>query len=98
MAKATLHHRSKLTYPDGAVREMILWQLPTMTRDRPHGLKYRLYYGLADGTCLVLYDNESGKGDHRHYRGREHQYRFSSVEGLVQDFLADVAKLRKEER
>ncbi len=95
MAKATLHNHSKLTYPDGAVREMMLWQLPTRTPARPHGLKYRLYYGLPDGTCLLRYDNESGKGDHRHYRGREQSYRFSSVETLVQDFLADVAKLRR---
>ena len=95
MAKAALHHHSKLTYPDGAIREMILWQLPTRTRDRPHGLKYGLYYELADGTCLVRYDNESGKVDHRHWRGREQPYRFSSVELLVQDFLADIAKLRK---
>ena len=95
MAKAVLHHHSKLTFPDGAVREMVLWQLPTRTPDRPHGLKYRVYYGLADGTSVVRYDNESGKGDHRHYRGREQSYRFSSVEVLVQDFLADVAKLRK---
>jgi uncharacterized protein DUF6516 len=77
---------------------MILWRLPRRSADRPHGLKYRLYYGLADGTCLVRYDNESGKGDHRHYRGRELPYRFSSVDVLVQDFLADIAKLRKEVR
>ena len=95
MAKAALHHHSKLTYPDGAIREMILWKLPTRTPDRPHSLKYRLYYGLADGACLVRYDNESGKGDHRHYRGRERPYRFLGVEVLVQDFLADIAKLRK---
>ncbi|MCC6474303.1 MAG: hypothetical protein IT514_11210 [Burkholderiales bacterium] len=96
MAKAKLHHHSKLTYPDGAIREMILWQVPTPTADRPHGLKYRLYYGLANGTCVVRYDNESGKGDHRHYSGEEQPYEFSSVETLVQDFLADVAKMRKE--
>ena len=41
---------------------MVLWQLPKPTKDRPHGLKYRLYYGLADGTCVVRYDNETGKG------------------------------------
>ena len=98
MPKATLHHHSKLTYPDGAVREMILWQLPKSSADRPHGLKYRLYYGLADGTCLVRYDNESGKGDHQHYRGREQPYQFLSVELLVRDFLADIAKLRKAKR
>ena len=69
--------RSKLVYPDGSIREMVLWQLPRPTPDRPHGFKYRLYYGLADGTCLVRYDNETGKGDHRHYRKREEQYRLN---------------------
>ena len=42
---AQLLYRQKLLYPDGAIREMVLWQLPRPTKDRPHGLKYRLYYG-----------------------------------------------------
>lgn len=46
---AKLLYRQKFIYPDGAIREMVLWQLPRPTKDRPHGLKYRLYYGLADG-------------------------------------------------
>lgn len=77
---------------------MVLWQLPAASSDRPHGLKYRLYYGLKDGTCLVRYDNERGKGAHRHYRGRETAYSFSSAEQLVADFLSDIAQLRKELR
>ncbi|MEO5368462.1 MAG: DUF6516 family protein [Magnetococcus sp. DMHC-1] len=60
------------------------------TVDRPHGLKYSLHYGLADGTGLVRYDNETGKGDHRHIGSREEPYRFSTVENLVADFLTDV--------
>ncbi len=44
---------------------MVLWQLPRATKDRPHGIKYRLYLGRA-GQALVRYDNETGKGDHRH--------------------------------
>ena len=88
----------KRVNPDGTMIDIKVWRLPGTTAERPHGLKYRLYYGLADGTCVVRYDNESGKGDHRHYRGREQLYRFSSVEVLVHDFLADVAKLRKERR
>jgi len=50
-------------YSDGAFREMILWQPPLKTPDRPHGLKYQIYYGLGDGTCLLRFDNESGIGD-----------------------------------
>lgn len=92
---ARLIFRSKLVYPDGAIREMVLWQLPKSTPDRPHGFKYRLYYGSADGTCLVRYDNETGKGDHRHYRKTEEWYRFKDVETLVEDFLKDIARVRR---
>lgn len=74
---------------------MVLWQLSKFTKDRPHGLKYRLYYGLADGTCTVRYDNETGKGDHRHYGERKEPYRFTDVETLVADFLTDIARARK---
>ncbi len=63
--------------------------------DCPHGLKYSLYYGRA-GVRLVGYDNERGKGDHRHYGGREEPYEFSTPERLVADFLSDVARLRRQ--
>ena len=36
--------------------------------------------------------NESGKGDHKHVRGREVKYRFVSVERLVADFFEDVKR------
>lgn len=91
---ATLLYRERFIYADGTIREMVIWRLPRTSKDRRHGLKYRLYYGLADGTCLVRYDNEIGKGDHRHYGSREQSYRFVNVETLVWDFLADIAKLR----
>ena len=91
---AKLLYREKYIYSDGALREMVLWQLPRKSRDRPHGLKYRLYYGLGDGTCLVRFDNESGKGDHKHVSGREESYRFIDVEKLVADFLAEIEKAR----
>jgi hypothetical protein len=42
----------------------------------------------------VGYDNERGKGDHRHFRGAETAYAFTSVEKLVADFWSDVRALR----
>jgi Family of unknown function (DUF6516) len=56
-------------------------------------LKYRLFYGRP-GERFVGYDNERGKGDHRHIEGRELRYRFVSVERLIADFLADVEQVR----
>jgi hypothetical protein len=92
--KARLIYREKYIYSDGAIRDMVLWQLPKKPANKQHGLKYRLYYGLPDGICLVRYDNETGKGDHRHFQDREAPYRFKDVETLVTDFLLDVENIR----
>jgi hypothetical protein len=42
------------------------------------------------GVCRVRYDNERGKGDHRHLGGVEAPYRFRSLERLLADFWRDV--------
>jgi len=78
--------------------EMVIWQLPEPSAERPHGIKYRRYCGRLDGTLVVRYDNETGKGDHRHYASSETPYQFIGVDTLMSDFLADVAKAMKEEK
>ena len=40
----------------------------------------------------MRYDNETGKGDHRHVEGREEPYRFASVAKLRRDFEADIRR------
>jgi Family of unknown function (DUF6516) len=79
--------------PDGAIMEIVIWRLPKATSDRPHGLKYRLYYGTPTGECLVRYDNETGKGDHIHYGVDEIDYKFESVLKLRTDFWQDVMRI-----
>ncbi len=91
---AALLHRERLDFDDGAVLEMVLWKVPTPVEGCRHPYKYRLYYGKG-GKRIVGYDNERGKGDHRHRKGQEQAYRFVSVEQLVSDFLGDVAKERQ---
>ncbi len=54
-----------------------------------HRFKYRLYYGAA-GVNRVRYDNERGKGDHRHLNEREEDYVFTTVDNLLADFERDV--------
>ncbi|MCF6256138.1 MAG: DUF6516 family protein [Gammaproteobacteria bacterium] len=93
---AQLIFRDKYIYADGAIREMVIWRLPDTDSERPHGLKYRLYYGHSD-MCLVRYDNERGKGDHRHEGNQEAPYTFISVEKLIQDFKVDIKRLRGEQ-
>jgi len=80
---------SKQVWPDGTIVQMVVWQLSQPSSERPHGFKYRLYCG-RDGQCLVRYDNETGKGDHKHIGGRELLYSFRSLRQLIADFRADI--------
>lgn len=52
-----------------------------------HRYKYRL--ALIDRReCVLRYDNETGKGDHRHIGPQEEPYQFTRVEKLFHDFEA----------
>ncbi len=83
-------------YDDGAIAEIKLWLVPSAVRGSKHSFKYSLYYG-RDGKRPIGYDNEAGKGDHRHYEDREEVYPFTTPEQLMADFLADVLALRDNE-
>ena len=84
----------KQVLADGAIIEMVIWRLPRRLPGSHHRLKYRLYYGRPGGR-LVGYDNETGKGDHRHIGDAEERYRFTTPEQLIADFLADVRRARR---
>jgi hypothetical protein len=91
-ARRILHR--KRHYDDGAISELSLWLVPQTVRGSAHAFRYRLFYGRP-GELYVLYDNEPGKGDHRHYGEREEAYQFSTPERLIRDFMADVRRLRQ---
>jgi len=93
--RARLIYQEKFIYADGAIREMVLWQLPATPDERTGTLKYRLFYGTADGTCLLRYDNEKSKGYHRHVVELEEPYHFNDVDTLVKDFLQDIERIRQ---
>jgi len=97
MASATLIEDRKIVRDDGAIIQVRVWRLPKPTSERPHGLKYSLFYGRR-GERIVGYDNEAGKGDHRHYREHEEPYFFVSLEKLIADFEADVREEIDDER
>ena len=94
--KAVRIFHDKTLLPDGFIVEMVIWQLPQASSERPHGLKYRFFFGRG-GQRLVGYDNERGKGDHKHILDLEKRYKFTSIEKLVSDFLSDVERVRNEQ-
>jgi len=91
--RAQLLYYRRMDYDDGAIVEMVLWRVPAPVPPSIHGLKYSLFYGWP-GLREVAYDNERGKGDHRHFQGTETVYEFVNVEQLMADFWFDVRRLR----
>ncbi len=93
--KATLVARTRIVYDERAFAELVLWRVPTAVVGSSHEFKYRLAY-VVDGVCVVRYDNEVGKGDHRHFGDRESVYSFNTPEALLAAFERDIARWNRE--
>jgi hypothetical protein len=89
--------RRRIPYSERAFAELVLWQLPQPVGGSLHPYKYRLAY-VVDGVCLLRYDNEAGKGDHRHFKGRETRYNFEDVDQLLAAFQSDIERITHENR
>lgn len=95
--KAVLLVRTRVVYADSAFAELVLWRLPSPMPGSVHEFKYRLAY-VVDGVCVLRYDNEAGKGDHRHFDGGEARYAFTTPDRMVADFQRDIARWNHENR
>jgi hypothetical protein len=91
--RAELLFHQRIDYDDGGIVEMVLWRVPAPVSPSTHDLKCSLFYGRP-GAREIGYDNERGKGDHRHFQGAEMDYAFTTVEQLMADFWSDVRNLR----
>ena len=89
--KARLRYRIREAYGRGVI-EAVIWKVPAPVRPSEHRLKYRLVY-LVNGKRIVGYDNERGKGDHRHLPGAEMRYVFKDVPTLLRDFMKDITEI-----
>jgi len=90
---AQLITRFKNISANGAIIEVVVWKVPEPVPPTEHGFKYSAVY-VVDGVRVVGFDNERGKGDHCHLDGIEVPYIFTSVEQLIEDFIAVVAARR----
>ena len=84
--KATLLQKSRLKLDDTRFVEIVIWQVSSPLRGSAHDFKY-------NEVCVLRYDNEMGKGDHKHIGEIEVSYTFTTLDQLVEDFWADVAQL-----
>jgi len=90
-AKLMLNERHVLT--EASFVELVVWLLPSPLPGSSHSFKYRLAL-VVNGECVLRYDNETGKGDHKHNGNEEIPYKFISPQTLLNDFWNDVDNWR----
>ncbi|AXC64504.1 hypothetical protein DOE59_16565 [Salmonella enterica subsp. diarizonae serovar 48:i:z] len=83
--------REVVPLSDNSRAELVIWEVDPAVRASNHNYKYRLAY-IVDSTCVLRYDNEAGKGDHKHIGSEEIATTFTTVQQLLADFWADVRK------
>lgn len=93
--KAELLLRERHQTADNAFVELRVWRVPHPVPGSEHEYKYALAY-VVKGICVLRYDNEAGKGDHKHVGPIETGYRFTTPAQLLADFWRDVDQWRPE--
>lgn len=78
---------TRIIYSEFAFAELVLWRIP----EPEHEFKYRLAYVVL-GRCVLRYDNETGKGDHQQFEGKEYPYTFTTPEKLIADFKNQIER------
>jgi hypothetical protein len=63
--KAELLIDERHVLAEDAFAEIVVWRIPQPAIGSAHPFKYRLAL-VENGICTLRYDNEAGKGDHRH--------------------------------
>ena len=86
-AEPLLHERHHLSADSFA--ELRVWRVPASVRGSRHLFKYSLAY-IVGGVCVLRYDNEAGKGDHRHLGDSQTPYAFTTPAQQLADFWSDI--------
>ncbi|WP_145561129.1 toxin-antitoxin system TumE family protein [Yersinia mollaretii] len=88
---AKLVYRDKINIGPNEFVQFVIWEVDPSVAASHHAYKYRLAY-VVDEICVIRYDNEAGKGDHKHIGAIEIKTTFTSVAKLLTDFWADIEK------
>ncbi len=86
--------RERISLDDDNFVELVVWKLPDPVAGSGHNFKYRLAL-VNKNVCVMRYDNEAGKGDHKHLGEVEIDYAFNGLELLQRDFWDDVERWRQ---
>jgi hypothetical protein len=87
--------RNRIVLAENRFADLVIWRLQRPLTGSKHSFKYRLAYVINE-ICVLRYDNESGKGDHRHWGEDESDYEFVNPDKLLADFQSDMERWNNE--
>ena len=87
--KATLLKKQRTALDENSVAHIKVWRVPKPVPGSTHEYKYSLALVVND-VCVLRYDNEAGKGDHKHMGEAESEYTFTTLDQLIDDFFTDI--------
>ncbi len=90
--KAISHIDERIILSDNTFVEVVVWEVSESLEGSEHQYRYRLAL-VIEGECVMRYDNEAGKGDHKHIGNTESDYDFTDIDRLLADFWNDVGGL-----
>ncbi len=91
--KAVLLLRERFAPAPDAFAELVVWRVPRPVVGSTHSVKYHLAL-VVEERCVLRYDNESGKGDHKHLGAEERPFTFISIDDLLTAFWRVVESWR----
>jgi hypothetical protein len=83
--------RNRIVLAEKRFADLVIWRLSRPLPGSRHSFKYRLAH-VVNEICVLRYDNESGKGDHRHWGKNESDYKFVNPDKLLADFQTDIER------
>ena len=90
--KAINHIDERIILSEESFVEVVVWEVSKSLESSEHKYRYRLAL-VINGECVMRYDNEAGKGDHKHIGSTEIEYNFTDIDRLIADFWNDVGEL-----
>ncbi len=90
---AELMIKERIVLSKDTFAEIVVWFVSPALHGSTHGFKYRLVL-VINNKCVLRYDNETNKGDHKHIEDCEQSYTFTTIEDLLSDFWVDVDNWR----
>ncbi len=91
--RARLLLRERRIIAEDRFAEIAIWHVPAPVPGSIHDYKYSLAF-VVNSVCVLRFDNEAGKGDHKHLGDIEVAYEFTTLPRLVTDFWDAVEAWR----